>query len=349
MAYPLSMLIFEIPTGAIADLYGRKFSVVLGHVLEGIAFLMMFFVTGYYAIFFLFAFFGFASTLSSGSKEAWIADLVKKKDKKLLHEYFVKSSFLTSSALFLSGFVGAFFVKAYGIPIIWLFAFVSFMFTSVILLLGKEEFFKEKIHIKESFKKIIKQSKISINYTRKHPVLFYLIAGGFFMILAGVFTQGISWIPFLQSLNFPDYAFGYMWSAMFAVIAIAPFFAKKLKGKSKEKSFIIKASLIGSLTFLLVYFTNSWAFALAIMLIAEFFLAIQTPVGRTYFHKFVPTKLRATIGSVESMIFAIAAIIALPLVGYLIDVIGPRYVIMLSAVVAIPGIILYLLIKEGGK
>ncbi|MCK4999260.1 MAG: hypothetical protein KAS23_06990, partial [Anaerohalosphaera sp.] len=33
-AWPLATLIFEIPTGAFADIYGRKFSVLLGLFLQ---------------------------------------------------------------------------------------------------------------------------------------------------------------------------------------------------------------------------------------------------------------------------------------------------------------------------
>ncbi|HJX49991.1 MAG TPA: MFS transporter, partial [Candidatus Nanoarchaeia archaeon] len=78
---PLVSLLFEIPTGAIADLYGRKFSVLIGYFLEGVAFLSLFFFNNYYLMLAAFAFLGFASTFSSGSKEEWIADLIKKEDK----------------------------------------------------------------------------------------------------------------------------------------------------------------------------------------------------------------------------------------------------------------------------
>jgi len=345
-ALPLSMLLFEIPTGAVADLFGRKFSVILGMVLEGLCFLGLFFSTNYYAILVLFAFLGFSSSFSSGSKEAWVVDLVKKRDKKLLHEYFVKSGFLTSIALCLSGIVGAFFVKSFGVSVIWLFAFASLAVTVITLSFGEEEYKRRNIRIRDSVREIKKQSATSINYARKHPVLFYLIVGGFFIALAGAFSESLTWVPFLQSLDFPDYAFGYLWSAMFAVSAVAPFFAKKLKGKSRERGFIIKMTLIGILSLLFVYFTNSWYLALFVMLFSIFFLTVQTPISRSYFHRFIPSKLRSTIGSVESMILSIAAILALPLVGYLIDTIGARYVIMLSAIVAIPGIIAYILIRE---
>lgn len=42
MMMSLSILLFEIPTGAIADIYGRKFSVLLGAIIQGIAMVFVF-------------------------------------------------------------------------------------------------------------------------------------------------------------------------------------------------------------------------------------------------------------------------------------------------------------------
>lgn len=59
--YPLFALIFELPTGAFADLYGRKASCLLGYFLEGIGFLSIFFLSDYYLILGAFALIGFDS------------------------------------------------------------------------------------------------------------------------------------------------------------------------------------------------------------------------------------------------------------------------------------------------
>jgi len=83
------------------------------------------------------------------------------------------------------------------------------------------------------------------------------------------------------------------------------------------------------------------------MLLGEFFYEIKTPVENIYFHKYIIKKLRATIGSIKSMLISLAAIIAMPIAGYLVDTIGPRYVIMISSVLLIPVIICYWLVKEG--
>jgi len=49
MMIPLFMLLFEIPTGAIADIYGRKFSVLVGALINGVALLSIFFIFEFFA------------------------------------------------------------------------------------------------------------------------------------------------------------------------------------------------------------------------------------------------------------------------------------------------------------
>ena len=113
---PLFMLLFEIPTGAIADIYGRKFSVILSYIIQGFAYILIFFLDNFYALLFAFALIGFGSTFISGAKEAWVTDLINKDRKTFLHNYFVKRDSLCSAGLVVSGILGAFLVKSSGIP-----------------------------------------------------------------------------------------------------------------------------------------------------------------------------------------------------------------------------------------
>ena len=343
---PLASLIFEIPTGAIADIYGRKFSVLLGYLLEGAIIFSIFFAKNYSLLLMLFILEGAAATLSSGSKEAWIFDLIKKKNKRYMHSYFAKEQFFKSIALIMSGIIGALLVKSLGLSIIWIFFGASFLVSIIILLFAEEIYKKRNVAAGQSFNEIFIQSKKSIKYSISHPVLFYLLIAGFFMIISVVFAESLAYIPFLTQLNFPAYAFGYFWSGMSLVAAIAPLCTKNLMGKKKELNFLIFATLIGSLILLLIYFVNSYPIALFVILTSLFFFTLKYPVERPYFHKFVPSKLRATISSFESMVFALAGIIAFPIGGYLIDLIGAKNVIILSALLGIPTIIAYLMVKE---
>jgi MFS family permease len=342
-------LVFEIPTGAIADLYGRKFSVLLGYALEGILFIAIAFSTNFYYLLGIFIIFGIAGTLSSGAKEAWVIDLIRSKRKKFSQNYFMKSGSIVAFSMFFSGILGAFLVKSYGVRIIWYFAGAGFLLSVFMLALFAQESFKQKkTKVKESFKEVSKQTKTSISFSLKHPILFWYLLAMFFIAFQGVFSTSISWVPFLQELNLPVHYFGYMWSGMMLVAAVSPLFSKKLMTKGKEINFFIKMSIIGGGSFLLVYFVHSWVYAIAIMLFAEFFWETQTPVSKTYFHKFIPSKLRATVGSFQGMIYSFAGIIGMPIAGYLVDTVGARYVIMISGILTIPAIISYLMIKEEG-
>ncbi len=348
--WPLTSLIFEIPTGAFADLYGRKNSVLFGYILEAIAIFSLFFFKDFKLMVFSFILFGFATTFSSGSKDAWIVDIVNKHNKKLVHPFFNKMNFFIYTGMIFSGIIGAFFVKEYGLSIIWLITSFSYIFSVLFLLFfTKESYVKKKSGIMKSISKLKSQTKISLSYSYKHNVLFYLIFAGTIAMFACNLQGSIAWTPLLKSLGMQEYHFGYLWSIMSFVMAISPIFATKFLKKNKERNFIILALIIWIFVSFLVIFANSILIAILIMLFTLFFYSSKGPSEEVYFHRFVPSKLRATIGSVRNMIFSIAVILVLPLEGFLVDSIGPKYTILISAIVMIPAIILYLKIKEKRK
>lgn len=343
---PLAALLLEIPTGAVADLYGRKVSVLIGYFLGGLSFILLFFVRDFYSLIFVFVLLGIGSTFSSGSKEAWIVDSINKKNKKLLHHFFNKSMAFNSFGLIVSGLIGALLVKKFGVSIIWPVAFMSYLISFSILLFAKEEYVKRKVQVKESFSGVYKQTKKAISYGYKHHVMFYYLLATFLFAFAAGFISPITWVPFLQELDFPDYGFGYMWSLMAFFMMIAPVFSRKFLKEGKEKSFMMICIGISVLIMLLILIPKSWIFALTILIAVEFFIQLRTPASRMYFHRFTPSKIRATMGSVKAMLIAIAAIIISPLVGYLVDKIGARTTILFYAPIMIVVVLIYLLIKE---
>ena len=73
------------------------------------------------------------------------------------------------------------------------------------------------------------------------------------------------------------------------------------------------------------------------------------PAERVYFHRFIKSKLRATIGSVESMLIGLIGIISMPLAGLSVDYLGAKYTILISALLMIPSAIIFFKIKDGNK
>jgi MFS family permease len=223
---PAFSLLFEVPTGAIADIYGRKASVLLSFILAAIGYFALFFFTDFYALVIIFAFLGFASTFYSGSKEAWVVDLIKFSKKDFIKGYFAKTQALDHFALIFSGILGGILVKQFGLSVIFLFAGGSYVLAFIFSLFAKEVYKKNSAE-----KSIVMQTKKSINYARKHHVLYYLLIAGAILSFAGTLVASLSQTPLLLSLGFQEHWFGYFWSMLaifgiFANIASARFLSK---------------------------------------------------------------------------------------------------------------------------
>ncbi len=347
-ALALPFILFEIPTGAIADIFGRKFSTVLGIFLSGIVMISIMFFTNFYILLMIFFVWGAVGTLKSGAGEAWIVDLLKhEKRKELIHEYYVKIPSFYSIALLLSGIIGAFLVKKFGLGIIWPISGISVIFTSIFFLFGEEHFTRKKQHIKEHTHDLISHIKESLNYCMKNRNLLLMISAGLFGGLIINFSMDLTWYPFLQGLGFKNYWFGYLFSATCLVGIFVPYMIKPLVNRvGKYKDYLV---IISSLMFILLFivgFINSLFLSLAIFILYISAYDFFRPARNVLVQKFIPSKKRATILSIESMALSVVMIIGAPLAGFFADKIGPQNTIFMSSFILIPMIILYSKIKE---
>lgn len=73
-ALEAAVFLFEIPTGVVADLYGRRLSVVVGFLIIGAAFVLQGSIPSFLPILLTEALWGIGYTFTSGAHEAWIAD-----------------------------------------------------------------------------------------------------------------------------------------------------------------------------------------------------------------------------------------------------------------------------------
>jgi MFS family permease len=344
--YSLVTLLFEIPTGSFADIYGRKYSVILGGIISIIALSLLYVFKNYWAIFLLFGLLGFAHTFASGATEAWKVDLIKKRNKKLLNNFMMKTHSIESTGIVISGLIGAFIVHLLGTSSIWLFGAFAFFVSIVILLFAREHFVKNKMPTTTSFSKISLQTKNTVVYAYRHHVIFWLFLASFILTFVMSANSRLIWTPFLKLFNFPDYAFGYLWSLAGLVGIVAPLFSRKLLKKNNEKKLLIFIWGLYFVTMLWVILVQNIIAALMIMTIAAFLVNARWPIQRIYLHRFIPDKIRATVGSIESIVISIGFMVASVLIGYAADKIGPKMTLFWGAFLILPVIFIYLKIKE---
>ncbi len=70
----ITILVFEIPTGIVADLYSRRLSFIIGVVTMGISYLMQGLIPIFEAILLAQVVWGLGFTFTSGAYEAWVVD-----------------------------------------------------------------------------------------------------------------------------------------------------------------------------------------------------------------------------------------------------------------------------------
>lgn len=347
-AWTIPGILFEIPTGAIADLFGRKFSSLLGKFLVSITLFCVFLVNDFKFLLLLFFLMGIFETFISGAYESWIVDMLRnKKRKDLIDVYFAKRHSFGGLSSFFIGFIGAFFVKKFGLIIIWPLSGISLFLSSIFLIFGKEHFIRKKQKVKEHIKEFIFHTKKSIKYSINHQAISLILLISMFMGIVIAFTGDMTWYPFLQSLGLQEYAFGYLFSATFVISIFLPYFIRPLVKKvGTNKKFLAIVTFFMTLFAFLVLFVNTLIGGIIIFFLFVSMWDFFHPANKTLFHMFAPGKMRATIRSLDNMLFSVLITISFPIVGFIADKIGPQKTIPLVVFFLIPIIILYTKIKE---
>jgi DHA3 family tetracycline resistance protein-like MFS transporter len=75
-AMEAAVFLFEVPTGVVADAYGRRLSLIIGYLGMGAAWALVGIVSAGWQVIALWAVWGVAYTFTSGADQAWVTDEV---------------------------------------------------------------------------------------------------------------------------------------------------------------------------------------------------------------------------------------------------------------------------------
>lgn len=338
-------LLSEIPTGVVADLYGRKVSTLIGYFVIISGFVGIFFSSSFMILALYNALIGIGTAFVSGALEAWMTDNTGHKRQRPLMKLFSWRQSLNHVGLLISGFIGTWLVFSAGFGIIWLAGGLSYFLGGAALLIAKEKKIP-KIHLKkhkESFKNQLRTAK-NLMHGDKNLLKFLLAV--VLMGFALSFTMALVWIPFLQNLGFPNVAFGFVWSLMAAVGIFAPIIGEYISRRFHARTFMGLTISLWILALFALIFVNSVTLALIILVATLLFDHAHLPIERAYFQRMLKTKVRATIGSIESLLIGVAGAIGLPLAGLAVDLVGAKETLLISGFLLIPVAILFWTLKK---
>lgn len=341
--------IFEIPTGIVADIKGRKVSLIIGAAVTGLSFI----VEGLFPVFLIIlisqVLWSVGYTLISGADSAWIADEVGDDKVELV---FIKGAqiaqILNVAAIF---FGAALAMVKISLPIIL--GGILFILLGIYLAFYMPETnFKPVEHTeRNSFKKMFYLFKMSIKEIIKSSVLIIVIGIAAF---EGLYSEGFDrlWtMHFLKNIKFPNVGINYiMWFSIINSVAmiLSIVVMQVIKRKFEKEGKITMLWVLSSISFIImasvIVFALSGNFVLALFSYwsCRIMRNAHDPIYMAWINQNInEPSLRATILSTQSQISAAGQIVGGPIVGMIATVFSVGLGIAVSGVFVMPMVVLY--------
>lgn len=325
-------ILFEVPTGAIADLLGRKKTIILSRISALVSSALMLMSNGFWGFAVAFIFSAVSYNLSSGSEEALIYDSLKEAGKE---EGYMKVSgkinFIIEVMQGVGAFIGAFLAETS-----FVLSYVVAMALSIIALtiaLGFEEPENEnlsekidiKSHFKETYRVIVENKRLVF------LLIFYPMVFAFSTILYFYGQQYFSDAGYSKVIIAVIFLLNSICGGIGAILSSKV--QKLFKGKA---SYILSSLIAFSMMIFSIYTVE---FSVFMFCAVGFFTAILYPINSEAVNSLIPSEQRATLISVQSVGFSVMMILFFPISGFMGDLIGIGFTFIVLGILLIVGVI----------
>lgn len=328
--FTAGMVIFEVPTGVIADGWGRRVSFLLGTItLAGSTYL-------YYLLWQLSAPFpwwaavsvllGLGFTFFSGAVEAWLVDALHFSGYEGgLEAVFGRGQMVSGVAMLVGSVAGGVIAQAMdlGVPFLVRVGVLLAMFALAFWLMHDVGFTPERsTHPLRATRAVL---SASIDNGLKIPPVRYVM-------LAAPFSTGVGFYVFYALQPFLLELFGdpraYSAAGLAAAIVagaevVGGWLAPHIRGLFRKRtSVLILSASISALLLLVLGFTQVFWVALALLTLWAVVDSAAMPVRQAYVNDMIPSKQRATVLSFASLMGSSGGVVVQPALGRGADVFG---------------------------
>ncbi|MBA3757549.1 MFS transporter [Candidatus Saccharibacteria bacterium] len=326
--FTAGMVIFEVPTGVIADTWGRRTSYLLGTITLAGSTLLYYFLWQLHAPFWQWAvvsaLLGLGFTFFSGAVEAWLVDALHFANfKGNLEAVFGRAQMVSGAAMLGGSVAGGVIAQAtsLGVPFLIRVVVLGLMFM-VAYTLMKDLGFKP-----ESRQKPLQATKkvfiTSLDHGLRNPPVRWIMLSAPFISGVGFYTF-YALQPFLLDLygNPEAYSVAGLAAAIVAGSQIlGGYFAPKIRGLfHRRTSALILGAIISSTALVVLGFVNNFMAALVLLALWGLMYAASIPIRQAYLNGLIPSKQRATVLSFDSLIGSSGGVVIQPALGRAADV-----------------------------
>ncbi|HWM11276.1 MAG TPA: MFS transporter [Solirubrobacteraceae bacterium] len=334
--FTAGMVIFEVPTGIVADTVGRRASYLLGTVTLAASTLFYVLLWEIEASFWLWALasmlLGLGFTFFSGAVEAWLVDaLAATGFTGELETVFGRGQIVSGAAMLTGSVAGGFIAQqtTLGVPFVLRGIVLVVMFGVAFALMHDVGFTPEK-----GGRPVAEMRKIaaaSIEYGWRVPAVRWLMVQALFTGGVGVYGFYALQPYLLELYGDPEaYQIAGLVAAIVAGAQIlggiaAPRIRKRFH---RRTSALISIVALSSLALLGIGLIESFWPVIGLIVVWGLMFAASSPIRQAYMNGLIPSQQRATILSFDSLVSSSGGVAIQPALGRAADVWGyaPTYV-----------------------
>lgn len=345
-----TIFLFEIPTGLIADHFGRKRSLFIGTLIIGIAHVFEGTFPSFWSIAIASGLWGIGWTFISGAEEAWIADELNGKD---LNSVFLKGAQFESLGQFLGILISVCLATLFSVKISIIIAGIMLILLSLgAFLIMPETKFIKITHSKDitTIRHLFITIRDGANQIRGNTILISLAV---ITVLWGLASEGYDRLwgaRFIEDFHLSEETSVYWFGAFYAITFLLNMIILKYIERHIHKNYSVILLIINSLlTIMVLIFAFSSYFTLAIVtyLMASTLRKVYYPISSTMTNERLASKGRATALSMFGQLDAIGQIVGGPIIGVIALYTSISYGIASSALLILPIILcLFVMIKK---
>ena len=354
--FTATSLLFEIPTGLVADVYSRRLSVIIGYALLGIGSIIEGIFPIYGLVLLAQVVWGIGHTFISGAQDAWIADEIG--DAKVNQAYMQGSQVGLVAFLIGIPISTALGTIALNIPIILSGILFLLLGIFLILVMPEEGFQRSSQVERESWGTIIKTFKDSIGMVRGSSILIAILL---ISTVYGLSSSGFDnlWTVFmLENLDFPTIGnfepiiwFGFFNTVVTILGLLGTEYIRRFVDISRQAVVIKTLLFLSSVTaicMIIFGMTRNFWLAGTVYCLSITFRTICDPIFPIWINQNVESNVRATMMSMESQANSLGQVIGGPIIGAIGTAISLPVALISTGLARLPVAILFarLALKE---
>ncbi len=328
--FTVGQLIFEIPTGVVADTRGRRFSFLLGAGTLLVSTLLYLAMWNAHAPFWGWAlasmFLGLGFTFFSGATEAWLVDALKATHfTGHLETVFGRAQIVTGAAMFVGSVSGGVIAQltSLGVPYVIRAVMLGITLVTAAFLMRDVGFTPARDT--SPMKAVRTVVNGAVDGGLRNPPVRWLMLAAPFTIGVGFFAF-YAFQPYLLELYGQTDAYGIAGLAA-AVAALAQMAGGLLvpwvrRIIHRRTDAVLAGVVLSVLALIGIGLTGSFVVALGLLVAWCLVAAVVEPMRRSFINGLIPSQQRATVLSFDSLMGSAGGVVIQPALGRTADVAG---------------------------